>query len=70
MGMRLLIHTGSSLTPECVTQTVHLLLEVDDLLDFVVNKLSLSCYQLLTVCSRLVKEPRVNFTVESLGMSV
>ena len=42
---------------EHATQTVHLLLEVDDLLDFVVNELSLSCHQLLTVCSRLVKEP-------------
>ena len=68
LGMRLLIHTGLfPPTPEPATQTVHLLLEVDDLLDLVVNKLPLSCHQLLTFCGRLVEEPRVNFTVGKFG---
>lgn len=69
--MRLLIHTGLfPPTPEHATQTVHLLLEVDDLLDLVINKLPLSCHQLLTFCGRLVEEPRVNFTVGNLDIRV
>lgn len=49
-------HRLISPTPEHATQTVHLFLEVDDLLDLVVNKLPLSCHQLLTFCGRLVEE--------------
>ena len=49
-------HRLVSPTPEHATQTVHLFLEVDDLLDLVVNKLPLSCHQLLTFCGRLVEE--------------
>ena len=70
LRMRLLIHSGSFPTPKHATQTVYLLLEVDDLLDLVINKLPLSCHQLLTFCGRLVEESWVNFTVVSLGVKV
>lgn len=45
-----------------IYQSSYLLLQFNDLVDFVISELPLCCNKLLPFSSRLVEEPRVDFT--------